>query len=116
LCLFTILVGVTFEHLQLCAQHVTLQKYFSHPNLVLYFFCNPTHKTETGTANRWETTSSKPPGPIIMINQSETVTRSLFVVAVPFTSRQTPPHTLCNYAEPKPRFLEPNQHILSFLH
>ncbi len=36
------------------AQYVTLQKYFSHPSLVIYFFCNPTHKTETGTANKWE--------------------------------------------------------------
>jgi hypothetical protein len=27
-------------------------------------FCNPTHKTETGRANRWVTTNSKPPGPI----------------------------------------------------
>ncbi len=27
----------------------------------------PIHLTETGTANSWETTNSKPPGPIIMI-------------------------------------------------
>jgi hypothetical protein len=26
----------------------------SHPSLVVYFFSNPTHKTEMGTANRWE--------------------------------------------------------------
>jgi hypothetical protein len=25
----------------------TLQKYFSHPSLVIYFFLNPTHKTKT---------------------------------------------------------------------
>ncbi len=37
-------------------------------------FCNPTHKTETGTTNRWGT--SKPPGPIIMIGQSETLSTS----------------------------------------
>jgi hypothetical protein len=56
------------------AQYVTLQKYFSHPSLVKYIlFCNPTHKTETGAANRWGTTNSKPPGRIIMMGQSETL-------------------------------------------
>jgi hypothetical protein len=30
------------------------------------FFSILTHKTETGAANRWGTTDSKPPGPIIM--------------------------------------------------
>jgi hypothetical protein len=46
---------------------MTLQKYFSHPSLVIYFFSNPIDKTRTGTANRWETTNIKPLGPIIMI-------------------------------------------------
>jgi len=27
----------------------------------------PTHKTETGTAYKWETTNSNPPGPIIYL-------------------------------------------------
>jgi hypothetical protein len=30
------------------------RKYFWHPSLVILLFCNPTHKTETGTANMWE--------------------------------------------------------------
>jgi hypothetical protein len=34
---------------------MTLQKYISHPSLVLYLFPNPTHKTETRTANMWGT-------------------------------------------------------------
>jgi len=34
------------------AQYVTLHKHVSHPSLVIHFFCNPTHKTETGTANK----------------------------------------------------------------
>jgi hypothetical protein len=34
------------------AQYVTLDKYFSHPSLVIYFFSVPTHKTKAGTANR----------------------------------------------------------------
>jgi len=37
------------EHPQWCS---VLQKYFSHPSLVIiYFFPNPTHKTESVTAN-----------------------------------------------------------------
>ncbi len=46
------------------AQDTTLQKYFSHPSLVIYFFFNPTHKTETGPANKRGTTNSEPSGPI----------------------------------------------------
>jgi hypothetical protein len=77
--------------------------------LVIYFFCNPTHLTETGTANRWGTTNSKPPGLIIMIRHSETPrSRSVgsylyysFVqvhsIAMPRTSHLK----LCNHAEPK---------------
>ncbi len=54
------------------AQYVALQKCFLHSSLVLFFFFIPTHKIKTGTANRWETINSKPPGPITMIGQSET--------------------------------------------
>jgi hypothetical protein len=49
---------------------VTLQKYFSHPNLVIHFFPNPTHKTKTVTANTWETADSNPLGPIKLSSQS----------------------------------------------
>jgi hypothetical protein len=49
---------------EMLTQYVTLQEYFSHQSLVIYFFFgNPTNKIETGTANRWETTNSKSPGP-----------------------------------------------------
>jgi hypothetical protein len=41
-----------------------------------YFFGNPANKTETGTAYTWGTTNSKPPGPIIVINKSEILSRS----------------------------------------
>jgi hypothetical protein len=54
---------------------MTLQEYFSHPSLVVYF-CNATDKIETGTTNKWGTTNSKPPGPIIMMGQSETLSSS----------------------------------------
>ncbi len=33
------------------AQYVTLQKYFSHPNLSYLLFSDPTHKTKTRTTN-----------------------------------------------------------------
>jgi hypothetical protein len=43
-------------------------------------FCNlTTHKTETGIENRWGTTNSEPPGPIIMIGQSETLSSSQII-------------------------------------
>ncbi len=41
-----------------------------------FSFGNPISKTETGTANTWRTTNSKPPGPIIVINQSEILSSS----------------------------------------
>ncbi len=45
------------------AQYMTLEKYFSHPSCSYLLFFQP-HKTESGTANRWETTNSNPPEPI----------------------------------------------------
>jgi hypothetical protein len=72
-----------------------------------YFLCsNPAHKTETGTANRWGTTNSKPHGPIIMMGQSKTLSSSqmMFIILVhtitkPFTSQN-----LYNYSKPKQFF------------
>jgi hypothetical protein len=58
------------------AQYVTMQKYFSDPSLVIYFFSNPTHKTKIGTANRWETTSSKPP----LVNQKQGTTLTSYLL------------------------------------
>jgi len=43
---------------------------------VFFFFGSPTNKTETGTAYTWGTTNSKPPPPIIVIDQSEMPSRS----------------------------------------
>jgi hypothetical protein len=40
-------------------QYMTLQKYFSHPSLVICFYPTPTHKTKTGTAKRRETTNKE---------------------------------------------------------
>ncbi len=36
----------------------------------LFLFPNPSHKTKNGTTNRWETTTSNPPGPIKIFSQS----------------------------------------------
>jgi hypothetical protein len=55
-------------------------------------FCNPAHgtETETETANRWETTNSKPLGLIIMIGQSQTGTNSqiIFIALFSLTGAQ----------------------------
>ncbi len=72
-------------------------------------FCNLTNKTETWRENRWGTTNNKPPGPIIMLGQSETMSSSQIIfitlffsevhsAAEPFTSHGN----VRNYAEPKP--------------
>ncbi len=61
-------------------QYAILEKYFSHPRLVIYLFSNTSHKTKIGIVNRWETTNSNPPGPIKLSSQSTEGS------AVPFTS------------------------------
>jgi hypothetical protein len=38
--------------------------------LVLYFFSDLTHKTKTGTANRWETPTSNPSIPVRLSSQA----------------------------------------------
>ncbi len=48
------------------------KNYFSHPSFGYLLFSNLTHKTKIKNANMWETTNSKPPGPIIMVAWSET--------------------------------------------
>jgi hypothetical protein len=54
------------------ASPVVLSMFFT-SKFSYVLFCNPTNKSETGTANRWGTTNNKPPGPIIMMGQSETL-------------------------------------------
>jgi hypothetical protein len=74
-----LLTNVVYKRISNGAQYVTLHKYFPHPSWGLILFCNPTQKTETRTANRLGTTNSKPPGPIIMMDQSETPTTSQII-------------------------------------
>jgi hypothetical protein len=66
----------TLEHLQQVLSMQPCENIFHIQVLVMYSFCNPTNKTETGTANTWGTTNSKPHGPIIMMGQSETLSSS----------------------------------------
>jgi hypothetical protein len=98
---------LVLEHLQRCSVCDPV-KIFVTSKFSYVLFCNPTNKTETGTANRWKTTTYKPPGPIIMMGESETLraVRSYLLhsflqvhsAAEPFTSHSN----LRNYAEPKP--------------
>jgi len=70
-------------------------------------FCNPTHNTETGTANRWATTYWEPATPIIIAGQSETliISQTLFITLFSAGAQHccvfTSHRNLCNYAEPK---------------
>jgi len=49
-------------------------------------FCDPTHKTEIRTARRGATANSKPPGPIIMMGQSETLSSRLIIFITLFSA------------------------------
>jgi hypothetical protein len=57
------------EHLQWCSV-CDPAKIFLTSKFSYLLFSNLTHKTETGTANRWETTIATPPGPIKLSSQS----------------------------------------------
>ncbi len=95
-----------WEHLQRYSVCDSAKIFFT-SKFSYVLFCNPTHKTETGTTNRWGTTYSKPPGRIIMISQSETLSSSYFIfitlvsagahAAAPFTSHSN----LWIFVEPK---------------
>ncbi len=60
-------------------------------------FSNPTHKTKTGTANRWETTNTNPRLPFKLSNQSTAGQQQVLGFAVPRTSLSK----LCKNAQPK---------------
>jgi hypothetical protein len=58
--------ALNIKSISCSAQFVNLEN-ISHPRLL---FFNSTHKTKTGTANRWETINSNPPRPIKLSSQS----------------------------------------------
>ncbi len=68
-----------------------LQKYFWHSNLVTYFFATSAikHKTEIEISNRWETTNSKPHGPIIVIDHLKTWRSNQIIFIMLFVSMCT---------------------------
>jgi len=92
---------------------VTLQKYFSHPSLVIYCFASPPIELKLGLHIGGRLLLiANPPGPIIMIRQSEIGSSSQIIdllhsslagahctaPAVPFTSL----NKQCQNAGPKP--------------
>jgi hypothetical protein len=94
---------------------LTLQKYFSHPSLLIYFLRNSTHDTQTEIANRWQTTNSKTSG-------SKTETSSLITFITLFSSKCT---VLLHFTslskqtvermQEQNYFPEPNGHVLTFV-
>jgi hypothetical protein len=86
---------------------------------VIYLFCNPTHKTEAGIANsKLGTTNSEPPGPIMMIGQSETLNSSQIIFITLFCAgaqRCCATATVATMLRQND-FPGPNRHILTSLH
>ncbi len=91
---------------------------FSHPSLVIYFFATPPIKY----CRYVGTTSSKPPGIIIMFGQSKTGNSSQIIFIALFCSRCTallillPTSANRAHIHQKNQFPEPNRHKLTFLH
>jgi hypothetical protein len=73
--LVMLFLEMMLEHLQWCSVCDPANIFFT-SKFSYVLFCNPINKSETGTANRWGTTNNKPPGPIIMMGQSETLSTS----------------------------------------
>jgi len=104
------------------AQYVTLQKYFWHPSLVISLFCNPTHKIETGTANRWGTLIANHLNQSLWLaNQKHGATVRSYLLYSSLAGAQLflqflP--TSANWAnmQEKNHFPGPNRHMLTFLH
>jgi hypothetical protein len=85
---------------------VILHKEFFTSKFGYLLFCNPRIKLKVGHQKGGGTTNSKSLGAIIMMSQSETLSRNQIIfitllaesVAAPFTSHSK----LYNYHEPKP--------------
>jgi len=101
--------------------------HYAHPAKIFFtskfsyvLFCNPTNKTETGTANRWETTNSKPHGPIIYDGpirntqqQLDHIYYNLFCTALLCLD---PPTITCAIMMRQNHFPESNRYKSDFLH
>ncbi len=77
----------------------------------LLFFSNPTHKTKTGTAKRWETISSNPHSPIKLSNQSinQSINNRCYALLCLLLA------SACGKMLGQNHFAEPNPHVLTFL-
>jgi hypothetical protein len=103
------------KHLQRCSACNPAKLFFTSKFSYL-IFCNPTHKTETGIANRWGTTDSEPPGPIKNTErQSHHIYYTLLCRCTPLLR---PLSATANFAIMLSlnRFPERNRQILTFLH
>jgi hypothetical protein len=104
-----IIFKTNLEHRQSCAQYATLHNSFLHPSFSYLLFCNPTHKTETGIANRWGITSRENhlDQSLWYANQKKhwVAVRShllhSFVQVHSFGEPFTSHGKLCHYSEPK---------------
>jgi hypothetical protein len=66
-------IPALLEHLQRWCSACDPVKIFFTSKFSYALVCDPIHKTESETANWCGTTNSKPPGPIIMMGESETL-------------------------------------------
>jgi hypothetical protein len=105
------------------SKYVTLKIYFAYPSLVIHLLATPPIKLKLGQQNRWVTTNSKPHGPIIMIDQSESINSSqsdhiYYTIFSKCTALLglLPATPNCGIRLSQNHFPEPNSHILSFLH
>jgi hypothetical protein len=96
------------------------RKYFSHPNLVVYFFSNPTHKTETGTANSWETPSKSnhldQSLSETLSSKSDHIYYTLFCRCTMMLRISQATANCSNIWSQNHQFLELNWHVFTFFH
>ncbi len=108
-------------HLQRCSVCDPAKIYFR-SKLSYVLFCNSTHETGTWIANRWETSNSKPPGPIIVMGQSETLSQQLDHIHYTLFCRCTallgllPATATCTNKQSRNQFPDPNRQTLDSLH
>jgi hypothetical protein len=92
----------------------------SSPLVLSIIFATPPIKQKTGTANRSETTNSKPHRPIIMVGQSKTGSSSQIIIITLCSGRWITsfyqPQQMVQKSWAKNHFAEPNRHVLTFLH
>ncbi len=107
-----------FQSISTGSQYVTLDNKIKYRSLASFSFGNPTNRTVTEYVG---TTNTKPPGPVIMIDQSEILSCSQARFITLFFGGA---HLCCAFYQPatanctnlvqKRQFPELNRHILTF--